>query len=458
MPAKEISLIPFHLLLPSHPEHIQCAAYTGDGPRCSTMAQNSRVQNSKVRSLKLHNIHRINELHAELQKSYATKIDDEARENLLKELADLTICGRQKSKIKGVIETAVHQWNAELQSQDSATVSLETPPRNINTQSKDDKGSSKLEFTLYQTAEVDKLVRGELIQELDRIIDRRISQKFIAHNLKDQRDYLYIFQCEEAEGMCKLGRTGNLSRRASEHEKCYPNLTQRRSLYCPNSELFEKVVQLELTQYRYKHECPKCNATHTEWFKADIDDICQRVEVWCLFSKGFQSIAKRSQVSIPYPGFSSDPDRWYKWAQKYVQSWDKEMLHPEPNTSGKSVVDNDTVTGDDDAESMPGLSPSSSASGAPDDDYSNPPTPTPIERSRNVKSTWGQRLIIPPASPSVSPEIYWSAVESMPIPKDRVLFPRVPGEFPESPVKVAPKEITEDENELVDSLGNVKLF
>ncbi|KAB8238231.1 GIY-YIG nuclease family protein [Aspergillus alliaceus] len=444
MPAKERYFIPFRHLSPSLPEYTaECAAHKNNGKRCTSMVQS-------------HNIPEINRLHARLQISYETTNNDERREEMLRKLAKLTICGHQ-TRVDGVIEAAVHQWNFELQPQDGAAVSLETPPRNVNAQSNDDKGSSKLKFTPYQKTNIDKPVADALSHELDRMVDRNIGQKIITHDWKHERDYLYIFECEEAEGMCKLGRTYDLSRRASEHEKCYPNLTQRWSLYCPNAEVFERVVQLEFSRHRYKHECLKCNVTHTEWFKTDIDDIYQRVKVWCQFSKGLQSHEKRSQVSVPVPGFSSDPDRWYKWAQKWVQLWDEKVSHTEPNTSGKSVVDNVIVTGedlnlDDDAESVPGLSPSSSAPGAPDDDYSDPPTPTPIERSRNGKPILGQRLIIPAASPSVSPEVYWTPAESMSTPKGRVLFPRLPGAYPVSPVKV------EDENGLADILENVKLF
>jgi hypothetical protein len=450
MPVKERYFIPFRLLSPLHPEYTaECPAHKKDGKRCKSKLER--------RAIPL-----INRLHARLQNSYETTIDDETRQEMLRELASLTICGHQ-TKLNGIIEAAVHQWNSELQPQDGAAVSLETPPRNVNAQSNDDEGSSKLEFTPYHTTKIDKLVADELSHELDRMMDRRISQKFITRNWKDGRDYLYIFECEEVEGMCKLGRTYDLSRRASEHEKCYPNLTQRRSLYCPNSEVVERVVQLEFTQHRYKHECLKCNTTHTEWFKTDLDDIYQRVKVWCQFSRGLQSREKRSQVSVPLPGFSSDPDRWYKWAQKWVQLWDKKVSHSEPNTSGKSVVDNAIVTEeylnlDDDAESVPGLSPSSSARGTPDDDYSDPPTPTPIERSRNGKPILGQRLIIPAASSSVSSEVYWTPVESMSTPKGRILFPRIPGAYPVSPVKVVPKETKEDENGLADILENIKLF
>ncbi|KAE8339456.1 hypothetical protein BDV24DRAFT_75554 [Aspergillus arachidicola] len=442
MPTSKKSFIPFRLLLPSHPEYTECAAYTKEGKRCSS---------------KLHDISGINKLHAALHNSYKTTIEDETREDMLKKLAGLTICGWQKSK-SGYIEAAVHQWNVELQRQDSAAVSLQTPPRNVNAQSHDDKGSPKWEFTPYQTAEIDKLVRGELTEELNRLINGRITQNFMTHNWKNERDYLYIFECEEAEGLCKLGRTGNLPRRASQHEKCYPNLMERWCLYCPNSTVFEKVVQLEFARHRYKHACLKCNVTHTEWFKADFDDIYQHVKVWCQFSQGLQSPEKRSQVSIPlFFEFPSDPDRWYKWAQGYVQSWDNKMSPSEPNTSGKSFVDQDNVTVDDDAESIPGLSPSSSASGTPDDDYCDPPTPTPIERSRNTKPTLKQGLIIPAASLSVSHEAFWTPVESMSTPKDRVLF-RVPGEYPVSPVKVVPQETEEDENELADILESVRLF
>ncbi|KAI9041807.1 putative RNA-directed DNA polymerase from transposon X-element [Aspergillus affinis] len=140
-------------------------------------------------------------------------------------------------------------------------------------------------------------------------------------------------------------------------------------------------------------------------------------------------------------------------------------------TPSMSVVDKAIVTGesfnrlnlDDDAESVPELSPSSSAPGTPDDDFSNPPTPTPIERSRNGKPILGQRLIIPAASsaapPSVSPDDFLTPVESMPTPKGRVLFPREPpGAYPDSPAEVMPNETKVDKNELADILGDIKLF
>ncbi|KAL4869228.1 hypothetical protein BDV12DRAFT_208665 [Aspergillus spectabilis] len=433
MPAKVRNFIPFHLLSPLHPEYIaECSAHKNDGERCTSKLGKPTIP-------------LINRLYTRLQNSYKSMNNDETRKEMLRELAMLTICGHQ-SKSEGTIEAAVHQWNSELQPQDSAAVGLETPPRNVNTQLNDDEGSSKLEFTPYQsTKKIDRLVADELSHELDRMMDRKISQKFITRDWKDERDYLYIFECEGAEGMCKVGHTRNLSRRASEQERCYPDTVQRWSLYCPNAEVFERVVQVEFAHHRYQHECPKCKTTHTEWFKAPVDDLRERVKVWSQFSRGLQSHDKRSRVEIPLPGFSSDPDRWYKWALKWVQLWEEKIPVSEPNASGKPVVDNATVTGkelnlDDDAESVPGLSPPSSAPGMPDDDFSGPPTPTPSARSRNGKQILRQPLIIPAASLSDSPDVFLTPVEDMSTPKGGVRFPGIPGAFPTSP----------DENEEFD--------
>ncbi|KAE8422254.1 hypothetical protein BDV36DRAFT_311366 [Aspergillus pseudocaelatus] len=446
MPAKEKSFVPFRLLSPLHPEFTAvCAAHKPNGERCTSTLPG--------------HISLIDELHATLQESYETPIAAETREQLLREFARLTICGHQK-KSSETLKAAADQWNSELESQDLEPVGLETPLRNVNTQSNNNRESAKFQFTPYQT-KIDKLITDELFRKLDRVMDYRISQKSIGYDWKNKRDYLYIFECEEAKDMCKLGRTSDLSRRASEHEKCYPNLTQRSCLYCPNSKIFERVIQIECTQHRYKHKCLRCNTTHTEWFNIDLENLYQRVKVWSKFSQGLQSPEKRCQVSIPL-FTSSDPDRWYKWAHRWVQSWGTEVPDSEPNTSSKSVAVSATGTGkdqdlNDDAESVPGLSPSSSAPEMTDNDYSDPPTPTPIERSRNGKPVLGQGLIIPDVSLSVSSEVYWTPVESMAIPRGRVLFPRIPGAYPVSPVKAVAKETDEDENGLADILGNIKL-
>ncbi|KAB8264303.1 hypothetical protein BDV32DRAFT_145551 [Aspergillus pseudonomiae] len=440
MAIKQTYFIPFHLF--SSEEYTgQCAAYKSsrNKGRCTSTPGSDLIKKTKI-----------NELHAQLQSSYENRTGDEDKEKMLKELAGLTICGRQK-KVDGAIEDAVRQWNSELKTQDSPAVCPATPARNVNAQSKKDEGSPKLEFTPYKTDDMDKYIVGKLNEAAGR--DSSMDSD------KEKRDHLYIFECDDAKGMCKLGYSSSLTRRAREQEKCYPNTTERRSLYCPNPDIFEKVVHRELSQDRYKHKCGRCNVTHNEWFKADLDELYRRVKVWCQFSQGFQDPEKRVDVRIPPPELPSGPDRWYKWAQKWVQDWEKQGLHSEPNTSDTSAVHNaimavEALNLDDDAESVPGLSPSSSVSGIPGDDYIDPPTPTPIERSRNGKSLLKNNLIIPTASPSMSSEEYWTAVESLSTHKGSVLFPQVPGGYPASPVKVTTNE---DDNGLVGTLENMAL-
>ncbi|KAL2819833.1 hypothetical protein BJX63DRAFT_363617 [Aspergillus granulosus] len=443
MPPKERHFVPFRLLSPSHPDYTdECSAYKTDGKRCRSKVQRRAID-------------RIRKLHTEVQNS---TVDEETIEDKLGQLATITICGHQ-FRSPGIIEAAVEQWKSELQALENATVRPDTPPREANAASNKDEGRPKLVFTPHKTFDVDRL----LSRELDQIMDRRISQKFNNCDWKDERDYLYIFECEEAEGMCKFGRTFKLSRRASEHEKCYPFLTQRWEHHCPNSKVFERVVQLELAERRYKHECRECNGTHTEWFKIGLEEMKQRVKVWCRFSRRLQERERRLQLTIPLSGFSVDPDRWYNWAREWVRKWDEEAPQPEPNTPGNSSVDSaipngDNFNGDDDAQSVPGLSPPSSVPGTPDDDYSNPPTPTPLERSRNEKpSLRGPRLTIVASSMSVAPEVYWTPVETMTTLKDRIFVPHIPGEFPVSPVKGVPGRSSEDENGLEDIFGGIRL-
>lgn len=432
--------IPFHHLSPSPPKYAeQCRAYKRNAERCTT-------------NLKKDDCPEIEHLLGCLQNSHETTIDaelNEISENMWTELAALTICGHQKNSRTA----AVQQWKSELQLQRTAAASQESSPRNDNAPLFDDKESSELESTPYQIT-TDKGIEKTLsciLGPQNPEMNRSSRESTTARNRTEMhgQSYIYISECEEAEGVYKLGHSGGCHPRIKDQEKCFPNLTIEWMHWCPDPDVFERVVQLELTQHRYNHKCPRCNRSHREWFKTSLDSFVQRLTVWCLFSKGLQSSEKRSQVNVPSPGFSRDPDRWYKWAQELVQEWDIEVSHSEPNPLSKSVVDSVVLAGEsfnyltlnDDAESVPDLSPpSSSALGSSDDDNIDPPIPAPIERSQNGKPILGQRLIIPAtsaaSSPVASPDVYSTPVESMPPSKGHVLYPRIfPGAYPISPVK-----------------------
>ncbi|KAL4934941.1 hypothetical protein BDV06DRAFT_234886 [Aspergillus oleicola] len=455
MSTKERRFIPFHLLLPSHPDFTaECAAHKNDDGRCTS-------------KLKIGAITRIDELHSKLQSNDKTAHDHETREELLRELADLAICGHQK-RLGGIMEAAVEQWNSELlppgNAADIPDITPETPLQNANAQSRDKARSSMLVFTPYKPPKIDeKLNTDKPSHELDLWTDRKIIEKLAKCDWKNEKDYLYIFQCDQAPGMCKVGRTIDDSRRADEHKKCYANIEQRRVISCPNAEVFETVMQAVFRRHRYEHFCGQCNRTHTEWFKLDIDVVFQHIQVWCQFSKHIQNPEKRCQVKISLPGSSQDPDRWYKWAQDLIQSWKERELPSQPNTSDKPfvIVDNAVYAvrdpnAKDDVESVPGLSPPSSAFASPRDDDSDPPTPTPTERSRD-----GKRMLQPlstrTASRSVSSKAYFTPVERISTLEYGVLFPRIYGEYPDFPIKPCRKNPGGNEMGLEDIFESFKL-
>ncbi|KAL5041008.1 T5orf172 domain-containing protein [Aspergillus fruticulosus] len=454
MPAKEKVFVPFRLLLPSDPEYRpHCPAITGQGLRCKS-------------KLKECNIPQIRELLTKVQDSHEDTTDDETRETTLRRIAKLSICGHQ---IKS-IEAAVRQWVAETRPRDSHLVgpqTPQTPPRNVQAQLRDNGGGSELVFTPYRRDEIEAPVADELSRELNRMMDENIGVNFLKHirDSEAERGYLYIFDSERAKGMYKVGRTKRPRKRGAEQDKCYRGFEERRSIHCPNAKLFERIIQLEFAQYRYEHYCGRCDRFHTEWFKAPFDDIVGHINLWSHFSRALQSgntFDKLSQVTIPLPGTSSDPNRWYKWALGYVEKWRKESPVPQLGPSEEPVVNK--ASGPEDLEpvedtiSVPGLSPSSSTPGTPSDDFTDPPTPTPSSRTRQRKFTMPETLSIPEVMPSEPDDIFFTPVEdvsdmpSIPTPESPVRIAGFTMELPvrqKAPPKLVPTEQAEPEDETV---------
>ncbi|KAL4995586.1 hypothetical protein BDV10DRAFT_187911 [Aspergillus recurvatus] len=371
MSAKEKVFVPFRVLSPSHPEYTShCPAKTEKGWRCR-----SRLQEC--------NIPRIKELLTKLQDSHEDTSEGETREDTLRRIASLSICGHQRNNI----DAAVRQWTAEIQSQDSHSVGLQPPPENANARLTDDGQGSRLRFAPYRQA----AVADELSRELNRIMDENIGAEFLKRirDSKAERGYLYIFECEGAEGMYKVGRTKRHTRRAAEQERCYSSVVERWTRHCPNAELFEKIIQLQFAQCRYQHDCVRCKRAHTEWFKAPYDDIARHIHLWSEFSRDLQrgdTFAKLSQMTIPLPGTSSDPDRWYRWALGYIETWRKRSPVPELSTSDECVVNKASAIEDrrpdGDTVAVPARSPSSSTPGSPGDDSTGRPSLTLSIRTR----------------------------------------------------------------------------
>ncbi|KAL4747940.1 hypothetical protein BDW72DRAFT_181453 [Aspergillus terricola var. indicus] len=143
--------------------------------------------------------------------------------------------------------------------------------------------------------------------------------------------YLYVFSGKTAPGMYKVGYTSNLRDRKTKLEKCYGDLELRCFVECPNARLFENVVHAELLPYRRKHQCPKhalkadgTEREHTEWFKADLQDIFDTIMAWSLYARMLYRrglfVDKRNH-GTPLPGAATRADRWRRWALMETGRW-----------------------------------------------------------------------------------------------------------------------------------------
>ncbi|KAL4793040.1 hypothetical protein BDV19DRAFT_232772 [Aspergillus venezuelensis] len=466
----------------------QCAAYMNNGERCTTKLPRNAVGY-------------IARVYTEITTNDRAAIDDEARETLLKEVAKFSICGRQNNeRAKGVVEAAVEQWKSELRESQTTTpdspvspaetvfeasleqpleTSLEgvpddlwnnsseslsedlcdgfqtlsiaqprtppqTPPRNSNAHVNNHSDSCKSGYIPYRIAIDDRKV----IKELNRaILESETAGKPIPWGWKHDKDKLYIVEFRDVQGMYKVGNSRDTERRFSAHSKCFDSF-ETREINCPNAPRFERVLQLELVENRYKRTCDRCKGTeHTELFKSDYEVLYQRVRIWCEFANGIRDDEKRSQVTVPDDRLSFDPDRWYKWAQGYVRLWRGKSSSSRLNTPEPSFVEEDNIIEagrrgnlhpDDDLESVPPLSPPSSAPSSPGDCYSGPPTPSPPERSPSVKTSALPQIDTSTALSIESPEEFYTPVEKMPQPKDRDFWRqdsgRLPHDKPKRPV------------------------
>ncbi|KAL6229789.1 hypothetical protein BDW75DRAFT_224441 [Aspergillus navahoensis] len=165
--------------------------------------------------------------------------------------------------------------------------------------------------------------------QIDRKIRELLSKKILKQD--DSGGYLYVLSSEATEGAYKVGCTHNLPERIKGLKRCYGVLKLLCFVECPNVDLFEKVVHAELLQYRLKHPCPKHDCKldgtereHTEWFKADLQDIFDTVTTWSLYARMLYRCGlsvDRNNHSAPLPGASSRADRWRRWALLETGRW-----------------------------------------------------------------------------------------------------------------------------------------
>ena len=367
-------------------------------------------------------------------------LENAERAIFLEQIARLALCyahGEDED-----IETAVKQWQTEIQSRVSAT-QPKTPTRATS------RDKQPLNFDNYYTPGSKK--KPDTPKAIDAMVRRELSGKIEKKN--DIPTYLYVFSDKHTSDVYKVGWGTDFARPTAGWEKCYPKHPVHHFARCPNAEFFEKVVHAELAPYRRKHECTSCTTRwHREWFEAPLAVILDSVRAWSLYA----DILYRHGLAIdgyhqrlPLPGFSDRQDRWRKWALEEVIRWTNKTpgqidspVKADPqkgidNTNSGDISDSETAStastasGPASPSDTPGTTPATTPGSFPtDDDYGLSPTPgarydtykpeVPDEDNdglEDIPQKPVERALFsqPRASPPSSPSIHFNKMEAVPL-------------------------------------------
>ncbi|KAJ4342128.1 hypothetical protein N0V95_007038 [Ascochyta clinopodiicola] len=99
--------------------------------------------------------------------------------------------------------------------------------------------------------------------------------------------FIYIFWDQNTFGMVKVGRTNNLERRLKEwNRKCktthhyHQSSRSGKLLKVPHVQRIERLMPIELVNYRKKRQCEGCSTTHDEWFNISEAKVVQVFQKW----------------------------------------------------------------------------------------------------------------------------------------------------------------------------------
>ncbi|KAL4814390.1 hypothetical protein BDW67DRAFT_186774 [Aspergillus spinulosporus] len=286
----------------------RCAAVLPGRDRCSQLF-------SLDSASKLHALH--GKLH-DHDHDHDDEIDNAARAHILWQIAKLSLCEAHAQDRN--ITAAVLQWESQIQSR------VRVRPADPQTPlAKTVKKQSQIVFTDY-TSEKSK-IKPDNPMHIDRQVRGVLGRKI--ENRDKEASHLYVFSCEGAEGLYKVG-VGQYITRVIEQGKCYSGLKLHCFVECPNAKMFESVVHEEFRQYRRKHMCTHCMnkkgnpVQHEEWLQAPLRDILDSVTAWSLYSRmlyGDGLSIDRNYQNLPAPGFLSRPDRWRRWALAETMRW-----------------------------------------------------------------------------------------------------------------------------------------
>jgi hypothetical protein len=103
--------------------------------------------------------------------------------------------------------------------------------------------------------------------------------------LKD--GFIYVFWDKENFGKVKIGRTNDLERRLKEWDRgckrthMYHPASQRGELSkIPHVNRIERLIHIELKEFRKQRHCQSCNKNHQEWFDVGEDLVTKVFRKW----------------------------------------------------------------------------------------------------------------------------------------------------------------------------------
>ncbi|KAF1925656.1 DUF1766-domain-containing protein [Didymella exigua CBS 183.55] len=105
---------------------------------------------------------------------------------------------------------------------------------------------------------------------------------------KDKKDgFVYMFWDQQTFGMVKIGRTGDLEKRLKQWDaQCkIPHRYHRSSqdgkhLTIHHCQRIERLMHIELREYRKKRACGGCGKTHIEWFDISAEKAKKVYQKW----------------------------------------------------------------------------------------------------------------------------------------------------------------------------------
>lgn len=155
---------------------------------------------------------------------------------------------------------------------------------------------TSLDKTTAETSYLPKFVSYQPKWSLNRSVTQALLH-VIANPLKptDLKDgFIYIFWDKEHFGKVKIGRTNDLEHRLEGwNQQCkrthsyHKATTDGQLARIPHVSRIERLIHIELKEYRLRRGCEGCNKTHEEWFdveEAQAVKVFQKWQDWILQS------------------------------------------------------------------------------------------------------------------------------------------------------------------------------